>query len=313
MAILIIGCGFIGRNLLSMFLTEGLSVKVLDRNPCPPEFLGKVPWYSIELADILSHEYILNDVDCVYHLASSSVPGDLSPNFVSELNDNVLSSLALLDLCLKSGVSRFVFASSSSVYGDTSSYPVLESHPCLPISSHGLCKLFFEKLLILKTRHTTLSPRILRISNPYGPGQDINGRQGFIAISLGSLIHSRRLVLRNPDHTLRDFIYIEDLLNALYLAGSVSTCPPILNISSGIGVSLSSVVALIERLTNQHLLTLPCPPRDQDILVSVLDPTLAKESLGFQATYSLEDGLRKLLHHHNFPSFTSTLSSYLNS
>lgn len=290
----VVGGGFIGKHLIRNLLLQGTSVRVLDRNNCPSEFDRKVEWYKADYHDSEALLSVLTGADVAYHLVSSTVPGDQHVDIAQELHDNVIGSLRFAQSCIDRSVTRLVFASSASVYGVQEHFPIAESASTWPISAHGIHKLTIEKFLWLSHRANGLDVRVVRLANPYGPGQSLTGRQGFVAIAIGCLLRDKPLVLRDQS-VIRDFIYVEDVAEAMMLAGLAESAPRVLNLGSGQGASLSEVLKLIESLSGRALRTLTAPPRQVDIPVSVLDISLAQTQLGFTPAIDLRHGISHTL------------------
>jgi UDP-glucose 4-epimerase len=288
----IVGCGFIGKNLARFLIAKGAKLRVLDRNPCPLEFEGFCDWTCSNFFDENILETFSNGVDILYHMLSTTVPGDKNLSVSVELADNVLGSYKLLEACVRWKVKRIVFISSASVYGLQDKFPINEQAATWPISAHGIQKLTIEKILWLAHFEKSIEVKIVRLSNPYGPGQSISGRQGFIGIAIGALIQRKNLLLRSADLTIRDFLYIDDAVSALFNVGTMDNIPELLNISSGVGYSIMQVVDLIELISGKHLLVSHGVARNVDIPRSVLDPSLAIKCLGDYRRTTLHDGLR---------------------
>jgi UDP-glucose 4-epimerase len=293
--IAIIGAGFIGKHLIRTLLHAGHVLSVLDRNQCPEEFDGLVSWNQGDYHDQVKLGETLSGVEIAYHLVSSTVPGDLHVDVAHELHDNVVGSLSVVETCIASNVNRLIFSSSASVYGIQDHFPIAEDALNWPISTHGIHKLAVEKFLMLAHRERKLDVRILRLSNPYGPGQSITGRQGFIAIAIGCVLHGNVLAISDGGRTVRDFLYIEDVARSLALAGLRDDLPAVMNIGSGKGHSLSEVVNLIQKLTGKIIQTVEVAPRTVDIPMSVLDITRAHASLGFAPLIGLDVGIARTL------------------
>lgn len=294
----VIGAGFIGKAVIRSFLKLGVGVSVLDHNDCPSEFVGRLHWIKGDLRDKRTLFCALKEAHVVYHLVSTTVPGDEQANVIKELNDNVVSSLRLVEACHEVGVKRLVFASSSSVYGYQKELPIHESASTDPISAHGIHKLTVEKYLMLEDYLKRLDVRILRIANPYGPDQCITGRQGFVAIVIGNILRGQPVFLRDQGRYVRDFIYIDDLADALVNAGTLDSLPKVMNIGSGSGHSLMSVVKLMESLIGRHISATMAEGRTVDIPTSILDIQTAYETMAFSPATPLLDGLRRTLSHH---------------
>jgi UDP-glucose 4-epimerase len=191
-----------------------------------------------------------------------------------------------------------VFASSSSVYGLQARVPIPETAVTDPISSHGIQKLAIEKYLLLHRFHRGLDVRIARLSNPFGPGQRLYGRQGFVAMTIGHLLRDEPVLLRDGGQPVRDFLYIDDVTEALTRLAMHHEAPSVVNIGSGIGHSLKEIVAMIEAAIQRPIRSISGEPRRADIPVSVLDVARADSGIGFRAAVSVRDGLLRTLRHH---------------
>lgn len=295
MIIVVIGAGFLGKHLIRAFLSLGYNVRVLDRNPCPPELASNLVWVCADYHDRSALRQVLLNADVVYHLVSSTVPGDLHVDIAIELHDNVVGSLSLLDLCIENSAKRLIFLSSASVYGIQERTPINENAGTWPISCHGVHKLAIEKYLWIAHQQRGLEVCVLRLANPYGPGQDIYGRQGFVAIAIGRLCKNEPIILRDGSSTVRDFIYIDDAIDAIVSAGLVKEVPFLLNIGSGTGHSLLDVVHLISDVSGMQPLLHCEPSRGIDIPVSILDCTLARHYLNLNSKVPLRLGIEKTL------------------
>ena len=294
----VLGAGFIGLNLVRRLAGAGAEVAVLDHNEVPAELSGRVRWVSGEFADPKAVEQVLEGADVAFHLISSTVPGDEHVEVSRELSDNIFATLGVLEVCERLAVPRVVFASSSSVYGQQASVPIAETAVTDPISSHGIQKLAIEKYLLLHRFHRGLDVRIARLSNPFGPGQRLYGRQGFIALTIGHLLNNEPILLRDGGRPIRDFLYIDDVTEALDRLARQDDAPSVVNVGSGTGYSLRQMVAMIEEAIQRPIGCIPGEPRRADITVSVLDVTLAATGIGFRSAVPLRTGLLRTLHHY---------------
>jgi len=297
MVVVIVGAGFIGKHLIRAFLRIGCKVRVLDHNQCPYKVTSSLEWIKGDYRDGKSLCRVLKDADLVYHLVSSTVPGDLNVEIAKELHEDVIGSLNLVDQCIKNGAKKLVFLSSASVYGIQKLTPIDEKAETWPISFHGIHKLAIEKYLWIHRHQNGVNIRVLRLANPYGPGQNIYGRQGFIAIAIGKLIRGEPIIIRDGQSTVRDFIYIDDVIETIVLAGLCEELPFVVNIGSGIGYSLTEVAHTISEISGRELILQNEPARTTDIPVSVLSCNIAKEWLSFDPKVPLHVGIEKTLNH----------------
>ncbi len=284
-------------NLIEHLLDHGLEVSVLDHKPCPPRLDGKVTWFQGEFTDEDLLREALSNTDIAYHLVSSTVPGDDRVGVITELSDNIFATIRFIDICIALAVRRIVFVSSSSVYGLQEHTPIAETAGTNPISSHGIHKLTIEKYLLLYRFDHDVDVRIIRLSNPFGPGQNLHGRQGFVAIAIGNIIANEPILLRADGAPVRDFIFIDDVSAALVLVGIAAQVPPVLNLGTGEGHSLAAVVRVMEELLGRPLAITSGPLRKADIPTSVLDVSLMRDSIGFAPAISLRQGMKLTLRH----------------
>lgn len=293
-SVAVLGAGFIGKNLIEACLAQQFVVRVLDRKSCPADLCGKVTWIQGTFDSVANVSDTVRGVDVVFHLISNTVPGDVI-DVSKELFDNVSQTIQLLDLCVAENVGRIVFVSSSSVYGPKLVTPIGETALPNPISAHGIQKLTLEYYLRLYKYERGLDCKIMRLSNPYGMGQDVNGRQGFISILMGNLLASRVTRIRGDGRIVRDFININDVANACLLLATTSSDRITFNIGSGEGVTLNDVIANVESILGHSMSVEYIDSRRADIPVSVLDIRKAMDHLGFRPLIPLRDGLSQYL------------------
>ncbi len=296
----VLGAGFIGRNFLVAALAQGWSLRVLDHNPCPPEFEGRLHWVQGDMGSRDDVHAALDGAGTVFHFVSSTVPGD-EVDESYELQQNVFQTLQLLKLCVQEKIARIVFASSSSVYGLQEQLPVSEAASTDPISSHGIHKLAIEKYLRLYQYQHGLDCKIARLSNPYGPGQSIDGRQGFVAIAIGRILRGKPIPVRGDGEIIRDFVYIDDVVEALLALADSESREALFNIGSGIGYSLNEVIGRLRALCAIPVAASYTESRFVDIPKSVLDVSRERYVLRKTSKISLECGLARTLAHHGVP------------
>ena len=293
----ILGAGFIGRNYILRALESGAILSVLDHKDCPREFEGRLTWIKGDFSDERVLRNLLRDVEVVFHFISSTVPGDVVDERL-ELAHNVIHTLQLLNLCVQEKVRRIVFISSASAYGLQAVLPISETAPTDPISSHGINKLTIEKYLQLFKHHYGLDCKIMRLSNPYGPGQNIMGRQGFIAIMIGKILAGEAVKIRGDGSIIRDYVYIDDVTDALSLLGNSNAKESVFNVGSGKGYTLNQIIMTVTKLIGAPIKAEFIDARFVDIPASILDISRGTRILGFNPATSLENGLAKTLAFH---------------
>lgn len=292
--IAILGAGFIGRNLLASYGGTGHHVRVLDRNPCPADLGNGVQWVQGLFGEADDVRRAIKGVDVVFHLVSSTVPAD-AVDENEEIMSNVAQTINLLKLCVQEGVRRIVFISSASVYGIKRDLPIGETAATDPISSHGIHKLTIEKYLQLYRYKHGLDCKIMRLSNPYGGGQNVSGRQGIVAIGIGKILSGEPITIMGNGNAIRDFIHIDDVIRACQLLAETSSDEAVFNIGSGKGMSVNSLFHELQKFTRTALNLRYIEGRKTDISASVLDVRKAKEILGFEAEIPFGIGLQRTL------------------
>lgn len=289
----LLGGGFIGQNLAFHLLKSGFTVKILDRGKIPDRFTGTgIEWVEGNIDNIGNLTRVISGADFVFHLFSNTVPGD-KVTLGQEMSGNIYSLSNVLDICQFFAVKRIFFLSSASVYGLQDKLPITENCLPEPISTHGLQKLSMEHLIKIKCSGTHLDYNIIRLSNPYGPGQDPMGRQGFIAIALGKILRNEEILIRGGGATIRDFIYIDDVCDTLTKMISLETDRKLFNLSSGQGESLSNVVAILEKVAGEKARITIDGGRVEDILESVLSCEQINRLLPDANCLSLYDGIKQ--------------------
>ena len=293
MSVLVIGGnGFLGSSLVEGLRAAGKAARVLDVTPAR----GDVDWSGVDyrlggVDDAQALADALAGVDCVYHLASTTVPGSSNRDPAYDVSSNLLGSLRLIRAMSEAGVRRIVFFSSGgTVYGNPERLPVDERHPLRPISSYGVVKVAIENYLLMYQRLGVLDPLILRPSNPYGPRQSTSGMQGAIGAFLGKAKAGEGVSIWGDGGIVRDYIYVDDLVDLAVRAGASDACG-VYNAGSGSGQSLNELCALVRELTGRPLPVEYLPGRDLDVSEIVLDNRAAVGRFGWAPRVSLRDGI----------------------
>lgn len=289
------GAGFIGGNLSRALVARGDRPRVFNRPSYAlsniEDIFSKIDLVSGDFMDDVALRKALDGVDTVYHLISTTFPSMTTESSVYDVLSNLLPTIRLLEICAASGVKKIVYASSGgTVYGEPLHIPIDEEHHRMPKSAYGQSKLTIENYLHFYARTTQVDVDILRISNPYGPGQNPFGVQGIIAVAMGCAQARRPLKLFGRGEAVRDYIFIDDVVRAMILAaekpGSFTT-----NISSGVGYSVIEVVDAVERVAGRTIEKQFISPRGGDVLTNILANNRAREIYGWEPETILTDGL----------------------
>jgi UDP-glucose 4-epimerase len=235
-------------------------------------------------------------VDVVFHLISSTLPATSNQDMEFDLTSNVLPTLQLLQMAQNSGVQKLIFISSGgAVYGIAKRLPVAEDDSTNPISAYGIHKLAIEKYLDLFHTHWKINYGILRVSNPYGLGQPANRSQGVIAQFVHKAAVHEPLEIWGDGSVIRDFIHVDDVVDAFLLLVRHDGPFRIFNIGSGQGHSLLQLVSTIEAMIGETLAVRFTQARSVDVPANVLDIARAKTELRWQPRRSLTAGIGEML------------------
>lgn len=297
-ALVIGGNGFIGTHLVTALKSEGLDVRVFDRYPSKfVEPDNRVEYIVGDLGNHGALNEIVKDMDWVFHLAYTTLPKTSNDDPIYDVRSNLIDTIQLLQECNHFGIKKFVFISSGgTVYGVPKTVPIKETHITDPICSYGITKLAIEKYLQLFYHLYSLDYTVIRLSNPYGPGQNPNAKQGAIGVFLGKIARGEAINIWGDGEVVRDYIYIKDAVEALISAAKYKAerqDPRIFNIGFGKGYSLNQLVASMKKIVDVPFEAEYLAARDLDVPVNVLDIELAKEKLSWSPKVDLEEGLSK--------------------
>ena len=240
---------------------------------------------SAELAPLLA------GVDWVFHLAAQAgVRASWGRDFAIYAIHNVLATQRLLEAARDAKVRRFVYASSSSVYGDTTDLPMREQSLPRPISPYGVSKLAAEHLCWLYWRSYGLPTVSLRYFTVYGPRQRPD--MAFHRFLKGAL-RGEEITLYDDGEQTRDFTFVSDVVAANLAAAERAEGGEVFNIGGGSEVSINHVLATIERLSGRTLRVRREERQKGDVRHTAADCTRARDVLGFRPAVALTEGLRR--------------------
>jgi UDP-glucose 4-epimerase len=293
------GAGFIGSHIVEDLVLRNEKVSIIDnfstgKRENAKLFEGKAEIIDADLADAKNLAQILKGADYVIHQAAiPSVPKSIIDPVKSH-NANVNATLQLLVACREAGVKRVVYASSSSLYGDSPSLPKHEGMMPNPLSPYGAQKLFAEMYCQVFTKAYGLETVSLRYFNVFGPRQDATSQySGVLALFIPAVLQGRRPTIYGDGEQSRDFTYVKNVVEANLLA---CTAPGIggqvFNIACGDRITVNSMLKQINKITGKDISPVYADARAGDIKHSQADITLAKERMGYQGTVSFEEGLR---------------------
>lgn len=294
-AVVLGGNGFIGSTLVTRLLGLGHAVRVFDRGVSAHSSKS----FEFFAGDFTTHAdftELLHGADVVFHLISTTLPNTSVDNTSADVRGNLLPTLRLLEQMHKQGVSRIVFPSSGgTVYGEAQYLPIDEKHPTEPIVPYGATKLAIEKYLAIFRHARQLDPICLRISNPYGPGFRPASPQGVIGAFLNRGLSNEPIDLWGAGDVQRDYLYIDDLIDAMVAAAHYRGPHFVFNISTGVGTSLLQIIELVEQAMGRPLVVHRHGGRSFDVKSNVLCNARAQQELGWSPKLSLRQGIERTL------------------
>lgn len=296
------GAGFIGSHIVEELLRRNQTVRVIDnfstgkRENVRP-FEGKAEIIEADIADARNLATIFAGADYVIH--QSAIPSVqksmLDP--VSSHHANVDGTLKLLLAARDAKVKRVVYASSSSLYGDSPALPKHEEMMPNPLSPYGAQKLFGEMYCQVFTKAYGLETVSLRYFNVFGPRQDASAQySGVLAKFIPAVLEGRRPVIYGDGLQSRDFTYVQNVVDANLLA---CTAPGVggeaFNVACGDRITVNSMLQQINRITGKDISPIFAASRAGDIRHSQAEIRKAGEKLGYKPRVSFEEGLRNTI------------------
>jgi len=299
------GAGFIGSHIVDRLLIHGLEVTVVDnlstgqlKNIVYNE--NQQNFHSIkgDIRDLDLIRRIVKEVDIVFHEAAliSVVSSFKDPLTTHDVN--VTGTLNLLKTCLNSGVKRFIFASSASIYGETETLPMKENMVPGPISPYAVSKLAAEYYAKLFYKVYGLETVCLRYFNVYGPRQRYGHYSGVIPIFINRLLSNEPPIIYGNGEQKRDFVNVQDIVDANMLAlRSKNAVGHVFNIGTGKATSVNQLAKIVLQIFGKKdLQPVHTDPRPGDTKEgSYADISKARRVLGYDPKISLEDGIIKLV------------------
>ncbi len=299
------GAGFIGSHLTRALLATGRSVRVLDnlsngrRSNLDPD--PRLEVIEGDIRSLVTCQEVFSGARWVFHQAAlGSVPRSLEFPSAS-LENNVGGTANVFTAARDAGVERVVYASSSSVYGDSAVLPKREGQEGRALSPYALSKWMNEELADVYGRCFGLPLIGLRYFNVYGPRQDPNGPYAAVIPKfVSAFLQGTSPTIHGDGEQSRDFTFVADAVAANLAAATapVEACGRAYNVARGVQTTVNHLVERIRELLDVDLEPLYGPPRAGDVAHSLADVRAAREALGFVASTGLADGLRRSIEYY---------------
>ena len=295
------GAGFIGSHLVDRLIDDDWEVLAVDDlskghldRLAEARRIGRVHFHQLDIgSDEFRAAVRRFEPDVIHHLAAQS---GVRPSVEDPLFDarvNILGTINVLQAAAESEVQRVVFASSGgAMFGEVPGAPAAEDAPAFPDSPYGISKKIVEDYFRYYRQVAGVDYAILALGNVYGPRQDPHGEAGVVAIFSRLMLDGRRPVVNGDGEQARDYVYIDDIVDAFARAGEIGGGVR-LNIGTGIPSTVNELYALIADSAGYEGPPEFGPAKDGDLARSVIDASAARAHLGWEPWTELAVGIAK--------------------
>ena len=302
------GMGFIGSNLAIRLVEEGANVTIVDS--MLPQYGGnleniepvkdKLKINYSDIRDTYSMEYLVRGIDVIYSMAGQTSHIDSMTDPMTDLEINARSQLSILESCRKHNPQvKILYASTRQLYGKPQYLPVDEEHPVVPVDVNGVNKLAAEKYYTLYSNVYGMQCVSLRLTNTYGPRQHLHGeKQGFAGIFIRKAIDGEDIKIFGDGKQLRDFNYIDDVIEAFLLAtDNEAVYGNVYNLGSSDHYSLLQFIDFLAEHTSFHFETIPFPEDRKKIDIGDYYSSfkLFNSVTGWEPKINLQEGMKRTI------------------
>lgn len=297
------GAGFIGSNLVDALVARGDTVRVIDNffsgkkeNLTDALATGRCELVEADIADRERMKELLKGAELVFHLATHNLRASLGDPWTNH-QTNSLGTMALLEAAKINNVSKFIYVSSSEIYGTAQTVPMAEDHPTVPITVYGATKLAGELYTNAYHRTYGLPTVVVRPFNNYGPREHAIGKSAEVIPRFMLMIRSGKpITVFGDGMQTRDFLYVEDTVRGLL---DVAACDELIgdtiNLARGEEVSILDLGNKLMKLLGKTVPVKHLPERPGDVMRHLASAAKAKKMLSFAPRYSIDEGLKKYL------------------
>lgn len=286
------GSGFLGHHLIKAFIQAGHQVRSIDLKPNPE--------FETMLADVRDQNRmneLIVDADVVFHLASLIEAGESVKEPAKYFDYNLNGTLSVLEAMRQNNIKHITISSSAAIYGEPLRTPIPEDDRTLPINPYGVTKLAMEGLLRSYVQSYGFTGMALRYFNLYGPEENHQPETHAIPRFIRQIAANEEVTIWGDGRHLRDYVYIQDIVDAHVLALGYSFEHPnqyhYFNLSAETPASVLEIVHHLEKYIAMQAKITHFPDRPGDPRVLVADASKAHDNLGWYAATSLADGLKK--------------------
>jgi UDP-glucose 4-epimerase len=296
------GAGFIGSNICRKLVSQGCFVRVLDnlltgKKSNLAGVIEKIEFMEADMGDSQVAHAAMRDIDVVLHQgALPSVPRSVDDPALTHQHC-VDATFTLLLAARDAEVKRFVYAASSSAYGDAPTSPKVETMPPNPLSPYAVGKLVGEYYCSVFCKVFGVETVSLRYFNVFGPYQDPSSQYAaVIPAFVTAIIRNQPPTIYGDGEQSRDFTYIDNIVEANLLAARAKrTSGEVINIACGQAITVNAIIDMINQLLGKKVKPTYVPARPGDVKHSLADITLARRLIGFKPTVQFREGLEKAI------------------
>lgn len=284
------GAGFIGSHIVDRLVKKGYGVIIVDNlsNGKVSNINPKAVFYNIDIrSSELENVFENHKIEYIFHEAAQTSVAVSMKLPLDDLSANVLGSLNLLSLAKKFNIKKFIAASTAAVYGMPKILPVNETHRTNLLSFYGLSKYTMENYI----KMFGIDYMILRYSNVYGPRQDSLGEAGVIAIFIDRMLKNLPVEIYGDGEQTRDFVFVEDVVNANIMLLESDIKDEILNISTNKTISINKLFDTIKNICGSNSEKIYKNERIGDIRHSRLDNSKIKKLISWTNNCIIDEGL----------------------
>lgn len=289
--------GFIGTHLVNRLAMSGVKTVAVMRKPPNSDKANQFaqPNIEIKIGDITDDSFLANILakdQYVFNLATPSTPYTSANAPVVEIEEHILPQVKMLLMASKIGVAKMIyFSSGGGIYGKDVQSPISEHEVISPSSPHAIAKAAIEFYMQYFGSKYNIPQLIYRLSNPYGPGQVQKLGFGLIPTLFSHCLDNIPPQLYGEGNSIRDFIYIDDLIDAIMCSYDKKNQHVVYNVGSGMGTKTIEVWKIIKQLTNSSVEPQLLPKREFDVDKYILDVSRFSNEFGWNQKTSLVDGL----------------------
>jgi UDP-glucose 4-epimerase len=296
------GAGFIGSNICTKLISQGCFVRVIDNLLTGKKInlaaiSDKIEFIEADMGNPDAARAAMKGINVVLHQgALPSVPRSIDDPALTHRHC-VDATFTLLLAARDAKVKRFVYAASSSAYGDTPTLPKVETMPVNPLSPYAAAKLMGEYYCSVFYKVFGLETISLRYFNVFGPHQDPTSQYAAaIPAFVTSILKDKPPTIYGDGEQTRDFTYVDNIVEANLLAARAKqTKGEVVNIACGEAITVNAIIDMINKIVGKNIKPTYAPSNKGDVKHSLADITQAKKLIGFKPVVLFEDGLKKAI------------------